>query len=454
MSAKPRDEFNGKRITVMGLGRFGGQVAVVNFLVKAHAIVTVTDLACADALTNSLWQIDTDAVTLHLGEHLDSDFIDADLIVVSPAVPKDSKYLKLAIDNGVPVSSEMNLFFRYCRAKIIGVTGTAGKSTTVAMVDAILNAQRETVRQRLGWSNVHVGGNIGHSLLECVFDITPSDLVVLELSSFQLDDLAEIHQSPHIALVTNLFANHLDRHKTFEAYRNAKANIARFQSSNDVLILNADDASSAFFAQLSPQGVAVWRYGAASTDPDVQVCIDADRVVANLPERNKTIVAADELTVPGRHNLRNAAAASAIALAIGLTEHEIADGLKRFRSLPHRLELVSDAAGVKWFNDSKSTTPESGIVALNAFQGQALIAIVGGYDKALDLSTFTGALATRATLTICIGQTGSAMAKAIAAENGKTLEAESLDNAVQMASHHAKAGAVVLLSPGLSLIHI
>jgi UDP-N-acetylmuramoylalanine--D-glutamate ligase len=214
MMSFPPDYFAGKRVTVMGLGHFGGQIAVIKYLVSQSALVTVTDVAPPEKLKKALSEIQSLPVTLHLGGHLESDFTETDLICVSPAVPKDSRYLKLAAQNDIPFTCEMNLFLDRCRGKVVAVTGTVGKSTTIAMIETILKHAETTEFPKLGYRKSWCGGNIGRSLLEDLPYIQTDDIVALELSSFQLEDLAGIEFSPSVGLVTNIHPNHLDRHGT------------------------------------------------------------------------------------------------------------------------------------------------------------------------------------------------------------------------------------------------
>jgi len=456
MMALPPEYFAGMKVTVMGLGHFGGQIAATRFLVGQGAVVTVTDLATEDKLQESLKQIADLSVTLHLGGHIETDFTETDLIVVSPAVPKASRYLKLAEQRGIPFTCEMNLFLDRCRAKTMGITGTVGKSTTVAMTDAILQLAQQQPG-RTPWHKVYTGGNIGRSLLELVPHIETRDLVVLELSSFQLEDAAGIEFSPNIAVVTNIAPNHLDRHHTMEEYIAAKANITRCQGAGDTLVLNVDDPHHEAFASVMPGSVQLWRFGVASSLPhaaeralNVAVIELADgfelhSLVAGSAGRS---LAAAELPLPGRHNWQNAAAAAAGALAAGVPMEIITAGLRAFRGLEHRLELVSDANGIKWYNDSKSTTPESGIVALRAFDRQKVVAIAGGYDKHLDLTDFARELAQRAKVTLCLGQTGPTLLATIGTYGGQAVAVATLAEAVDQAHRLTQAGDAVLLSPG------
>jgi len=454
MSFSP-DYFAGKRVTVMGLGHFGGQIAVIKYLVTQGARVTATDVAPPEKLQRALKEIENLPVVLHLGGHLDSDFIETDLIAVSPAVPKDSRYLRLAAQNNIPCTCEMNLFLDRCRGKVLAVTGTVGKSTTVAMIHTILSLAEAVDFPRLGYRKYWWGGNIGKSLLEDLHQIQSEDLVVLELSSFQLDDLGGIEFSPHIALVTNIHPNHLDRHGTLESYIEAKANITLFQQSGDFLITRYDDENSARIRELTPDHVTQWQFGPATGNselkirlveqPDGRLALEYHRQDSGLWE---TLLTDRDLAVPGRHNLFNAAGAAAAALAAGVDTLTIAEGLRRFKGLPDRLELVAEIDGVRWFNDSKSTTPESGIVALKSFPAKSVIAIVGGYDKGSDLTDFSEEIAHRCALALTLGQTGPTLAEMIRRRGGNVLEIGSLEEAVDIAGKRINPGQVVLLSPG------
>ena len=227
---KARD-LAGKRITVMGLGLLGGGVGVTRFLARQGADVTVTDLKDAETLAESVAKLDGLPVAFRLGGHVDADFTNADLVVVNPAVPDGSPFLAKAREAGVALETEINLFVKLCPATLIGVTGSNGKSTTVSLLHHLLGAG-----DRRAW----LGGNIGRSLLEDLAAIGPDDLVVLELSSFQLDRLRATRRSPAISVVLNLSPNHLDRHGTVEAYAHAKQAILANQRPTDFALLNAD----------------------------------------------------------------------------------------------------------------------------------------------------------------------------------------------------------------------
>lgn len=406
-----------KAVTVVGLGRFGGGIGVTRWLCQQGARVTVSDKASADQLAESVAALKGLDLTLHLGGHREADFLGADLLVVNPAVPKDMPLLRAAVAVGIPCTTEINLFLERCPARVVGITGSVGKSTTTAMAGAILAKAFPT----------HVGGNIGKSLLDELPAIAPDHLVVLELSSFQLADLPTIGLSPHVAVVTNLWPNHLDRHGTLEAYAAAKKNVFRFQGPSGVLVLNADDPALAAWAAEAPGRVEFFR-------------------TAAVPPQDRFA-----LMVPGEHNQADAQAAWAAAAAMGATREQAADALRQFAGLPHRLQFVAEKRGVRYYNDSKCTTPGGAVVALNAFEPRRTIIIVGGSDKGAPFDDLGAALAARAKAVIGIGDTREKiLAATLACRRGDSPlieRADDLSAAVQIAEKLASPGDVVLLSP-------
>lgn len=410
-----------RRVTVLGLGRFGGGVGVTKWLCSRGARVTVSDLAPDEKLAESVAALDGLDVELHLGGQREQDFTEADLVVVSPAVPPEAEPLRLADAAGVARTTEINLFVARCRAPIVGITGAVGKSTTTAMAGAVLAEARTT----------HVGGNIGRSLLGELDAIAPDHVVVLELSSFQLERLPEIAVSPHVALVTNLIPNHLDRHGTMEAYAAAKKNLFRYQRRGDVLILNRADPATAPWASEAAEGVKVEWF-----DPSDEPF---------------------DLSVVGAHNQANAQAAWAIARQFGVSRERAAAALKAFAGLDHRLQFVGEFDGVRYFNDSKCTTPEGAIVAAGAFEPGTAVMILGGYDKQVSFEALGAALAARAKAVVTVGATADAIAAAVLAgiaarktgesEGPAVLRADSLEGAVELARGAADRGDAVVLSP-------
>ena len=403
----------GQRVTVVGLGRFGGGVGVTRWLCGQGARVTVSDAADETTLADSIRALADLDVTLHLGGHEEVDFLEADLLVVNPALPEDHPLLRKASEAARPVTTEINLFLQRCRATIIGITGSVGKSTTTAMIGEILAATRTT----------HVGGNIGRCLLDDLPAIEPDHVVVLELSSFQLERTGWVGISPHVALVTNLLPNHLDRHGDMAAYADAKKNIFRFQRDEDLLILNREDEALAAWASEAKGRVAFF-------DPQAQPF---------------------NLAVPGGHNQANAQAAWAAAKALDASRADAAKALREFTGLPHRLQFVVERDGVRFYNDSKCTTPAGAVVALQAFAPRQAILLLGGYDKGVRFDAICEAASGRAKAVVCFGATGAKIAEGIRKERRaaslEVCEVTNIDDAVSAACGFAEPGDVILLSP-------
>ncbi len=409
------ESLHGKRVTVAGLGRFGGGTTVSRWLVEQGAKVLITDQATPDTLADSVKQVAGLPVTLRLGGHWKEDFTDTDLVVASPAVPPTNQYLQAARIAGIPVTTEIRLFIERCPARIVGVTGTKGKSTATAMLGAILQRRYTT----------HVGGNIGGSLLFDLPKIEPSHIVVLELSSFMLEYLDQAKWSPHVGVITMIAPDHLDRHGSMKKYIDAKKGIVRFQTVGDFAVLNEECQDCNEFAQAT-----------------------AARVVLFGINNRKPF----QLLVPGRHNQLNAQAAFAAAGIFDVAWEDAEAALHDFRGLAHRLELVSEQNGVRFYNDSIATIPEAAIAALDSFPPKTVIQIVGGYDKKLAMDSLCAALVDRAKAVMCIGATGPAIAAAMgqAVRVGSTAayNCGDLATAVKMAKSVAAPGDVVLLSTG------
>ena len=427
-----------KRVTVMGLGRFGGGVGVARYLVKQGADVLVTDLLSEDELAESLAKLQGLPIEYRLGEHNVSDFTTCDLVIANPAVKPDNRFLRAAQAAGIPITSEIRLLVKALpnRMRTIGVTGTAGKSTTTAMIGHILNKTlppqppAQPGDQPTGKvPRVWVGGNIGGSLLEHVDEIGKDDWVVLELSSFMLHGLREDRWSPHIAVITNISPNHLDWHGTFESYLDDKLSI------------------------IAPKGV---KQVSPIVGPGVheQLPDEISKYIYAWPEK---IVLTIDLLLPGEHNQVNAIlAVHAANYTNKLEPEEQADMLADFPGLPHRLQFVHEHAGVRYYNDSKCTTPEAAELAVKSFGPGTVHIIIGGYDKGSDLKPLAGFTAEKCAGVYVIGDTGEGVAAAAEAASAggaggagaEVVRCGELDVAVRDAVKRAKPGQVVLLSPG------
>lgn len=430
------EDWRGKRVTVMGLGKFGGGVGVTRWLCAQGARVLVTDKEPAESLAASLDQIRDCGVSLRLGEHVERDFSDADVVIANPVVPDSSPFLAAARSAGVPVTTEMNLFVERCRGDCIGVTGSVGKSTTTAMIGHILE-------HALSDRRVLVGGNIGRSLLDLVDDIAARDVIVLELSSFQLHRTPLVGWSPRVAVLTGVTPNHLDWHGDMNAYRDAKLNIFRFQAAlaNSAAILGDAAAKDAAVCAILEGRSDVWLADAADRAPRLRM------LSPNLRDAVQEIpISSLGLPVPGLHNVANAAVAIAVAKQFDVRDDVAAAVLASFEALPHRLQRACVRDGVTYYNDSKSTTPEAAITAIDAMDTPFCI-ILGGYDKKSDLTSITQYAARRARFVACIGQTGAGIAAKVRAAGGQAEFVASLKEAIEVCRAHARGGDAILLSP-------
>jgi UDP-N-acetylmuramoylalanine--D-glutamate ligase len=410
------DDLSNKRVTVVGLGHFGGGIATARWLIEQGAKVLVTDRQPREQLADSTEQLADLDVQYRLGEHRIEDFTQTDLVVTSPAVMPTSVFLTAARDAGVPVTTEIRLFTERCPARVIGVTGTKGKSTTTAMLSRML--------ERSGGRKIWTGGNIGRSLLSDLPNIKPDDLVVLELSSFMLHYLAEAKWSAHVALVTMLAIDHVDWHGSPADYLAAKTSIVKFQKADDWAVLGEAVAHIALFA-----GAATGRIKWFNTQ---------GRRFA--------------LAIPGEHNQFNAQAAFAAASIFNVSFDDAQAAVRDFTGLPHRLELVHEHDGVRYFNDSIATIPEAAVAALAAFEPKTVVQIVGGADKGLAFDGMCSALNERAKAVLCIGKTSgkieTLMKQTASLRQTSVYNCQNLESALKRAKQLVRPGDVVLLSTG------
>ncbi|WP_437186015.1 UDP-N-acetylmuramoyl-L-alanine--D-glutamate ligase [Planctomicrobium sp. SH668] len=440
------DNLADKRVTVMGLGLFGGGVGVVNFLLSKGALVTVTDLRTAEALESSLQMIPVDKLEkTTFGEHQDQDFLNADLIVVSPAVPAgENRFLQLARDRGIPLTSEIALFWSNCAAKKIVVTGTVGKSTTALLIHTFLvNAGIRST----------VGGNLGGSLLHRVSEMTSDEYVVLELSSFQLAALAELKIQPDVSVVTNFAPNHIDWHQTLDHYRESKQEAICWQSAEQIAVLNADDPDSSLW----PTDARVVWFGKEVWQDRNGVKINEDNIIVRSNVGAWKIAETDLAPwLRNEHGMANVAAAlGAVTVGLEISLEKFGDMLSKVQGLDHRFERLESVQGRDLINDSKATTPESTLAALNNKAiTTPLILIAGGKDKGIDLDALAKRIAERAKAVALIGETAGHLKDMILEyARGTSLNAESvrvlasLPEAFDWAWGESREGDTILLSP-------
>jgi UDP-N-acetylmuramoylalanine--D-glutamate ligase len=431
------ESFKGKKITVMGLGLFGGGVGAVKYLVSQGANVTVTDLKSAEELSASLKLLGDLPIKLRLGKHYEEDFVNVDMLVVSPAVPDDSKFLEIAFKNSIRIDSELSIFFRLCPAPIIGITGSNGKSTTTSLLGEMLKESGIKT-----W----VGGNIGISLLENLKEIKPDDVVVLEISSFQLEYLARIEASPHISIVTNIAPNHLDRHKTMENYIGIKKAIIQYQQERDYAIMNYDDP---ILKKWETKGHQLW----FSTTKELEhgAFLKDNEIIINHNSKSTVIPCSTQIKIKGIHNWQNIMAASYAATLMHADVESIKNAITGFAGLEHRLEHVHTINEVQYYNDSKATTPEAAIAGIKAFDSPTIL-IAGGYDKQVSLHQFAQECVRNTKCVILIGDTAKTIQELIQDIKDEKIKPEvymaaSLDESIKKASEVAEPGDIVLLSP-------
>lgn len=420
------DNFNGKTVTVAGIGV--SNIPLINYLLEKGAVITARDQKPRDKLGGIVNELENKGVKLVLGENY-LDNIDDEFIFRSPGIKFDKPGFMKAIANGSVMTSEMELFFDLCPAKLIGITGSDGKTTTTTLISELIKKQ---------YGKVYVGGNIGTPLLPLVHIMTKDDFAVVELSSFQLQTMKK---SPDIAVVTNISPNHLDYHVDMEEYADAKKNIFRYQKADGRLILNNNcDITKKFAAEIN-DGVELIMFN------DTDGFYDTN---GKMFFKDKFILNTDDISIPGHHNIENFMCA--IAATYGFVNLDIVtETAKSFQSVEHRIEFVRELNGVKYYNNSADSSPSRCTTALNAFN-QKVIIICGGYDKQIPFNPLAKPLCDKAKHVILTGATAPKIKQALIDYNpnlpdGFMIEADGFDNAVMTAYKIAQNGDIVLLSP-------
>ena len=419
------NRLKGKEVLVLGLGI--SNRPLVRLLLHYGISVTGCDKTEREDLAPEVLELERLGCRLHLGENY-LENISGDVAFRTPGLHPNKPELTALRNSGCEITSEMDAFFEVCPCRIIGVTGSDGKTTTSTLISEML---------RHAGHKVWLGGNIGTPLLDKTDEMDPKDLVVLELSSFQLMDL---RRSPQIAVITNLAPNHLDIHKDMEEYVEAKTHVFTAQKENDVLILNRDNEITRGFA---PRAVGQVKY--FSRQQDAEVCFREDKVFCH----GREVLQRSDILLPGLHNVENYMAA--IAAVEGLaSDEDIRYVAKNFAGVEHRIELVRIKDGVRFYNDSIASSPSRTIAGLRSFQ-QKVILIAGGYDKCIPFEDLGKEIVKSVKLLVCTGTTGGKIAAATRAAGGeKTPEILMIDDfyeAVRTAASRAESGDVVILSP-------
>jgi UDP-N-acetylmuramoylalanine--D-glutamate ligase len=415
-------------VLVVGLARTG--VATALFCAARGARVTATDSRSESELPDAVLKLRGAGIALELGSHREETFLEQDLIVPSPGVPADAPPLEAARAKGVTIWSEIELAYRFLRGRLIGITGSNGKTTTTSLVEHILKmAGLETI----------LAGNIGRPLIGCVDAMTDNTFTVVELSSFQLELVGTFR--PNIGVFLNLTPDHLDRHHTIEAYGAAKARLFENQTGDDAAILNADDAGTSPYAPSLPRVYWFSRKQRVTQGAYVR----DEEIVFRQDGEEEVLLRVEDIPLVGAHNAENVLAAAAATRLAGAPASAIAKGVRSFAGVEHRLEFVSEVAGVRYYNDSKATNVDATLKALDAFPGRILV-ILGGKDKGSDYTVLQKPLREKAILALLIGAAAEKIESQIS--GSVALErAETLERAVEIASHAALCGDVVLLAP-------
>ncbi len=420
------NEFAGKNVTVLGLGRSGQ--AVARLLQELGARVFASDAGQSVVLKETAAELGRLGVSCEIGRHSEAVYAGKDLIVLSPGIPDSIPILQAAKANGVPILSEVEIAYRLTKATVIGITGTNGKSTTTSLLGALLQtAGRE----------VAVAGNIGVAVSEVARGLSDKGLLVLELSSFQLENIARFR--PHIALLLNITPDHMDRYSALENYIAAKARIFENQTETDFAILNAEDP---VVMRLGQDIAAQIRTFSLHQSPQHDgPFVDAQNFMLREKGQDRQICPIDEMRIKGPHNVQNALAALSAAHLLGVSSEAMAETLRNFGGLEHRIEFVRELDGVRYYNDSKATTVESTIAAVNSFPNIVLIA--GGYDKGADFAPLREPVAQHVKHALLIGKTREKLRQIF----DDCTFMDSLEAAVRHARQLAQPGDVVLLSP-------
>ena len=409
--------YQGKKVLVMGLGLLGGGVGVAKIFTEIGAQVTVTDLKSEEELKPSLRKLENLPIKFVLAKHNKKDFETQDLVVRNPAVARDSQWLKIARENGVPVAMATALFARFCGKPIIGITGTRGKTTTATLIYELLKSVGR---------DVLLGGNVrGVATLSLLKKLKDNSIVILELSSWELQGFEKEKISPHISVITNIYPDHMNRYSLMEDYIEDKKLIFKYQSKDDFLILNKENPETKKMAQQAKAKI-IWF--AKKDFPDEW-----------------------HLRLPGEHNQENAAAAYQAGKILELDPRWMKPVFETFKGVEYRLEEVAEIDGVKYINDTTSTIPQATIVALKAI-GQPKILLAGGASKNLELAELARQIVKKTKAVVLLNGTATEELTSLINRSGGEKKILGrfgrLKKAVLIAKEAARPGDVILLSPG------
>ncbi len=432
--------YQGKNVLIIGAARQG--TALARFMVNQGARVTLNDRQPAEKLQSVISSLSGLEIHWVLGHHPLEILDGLDLLCVSGGVPLDMPLVSAAIARGIPVTNDSQIFMESVKAPVVGITGSAGKTTTTTLFGRIAEAQVKAPRK--AW----VGGNIGKPLVEYLNEIAENDLVIQELSSFQLE-LMTI--SPRISAILNITPNHLDRHADMAAYIAAKARIIEFQHHGDTAVLNHEDREAWKLREMVRGDLISFGIEPVTGD-HTQVLVEDDQIVARSAHTKKPLLDTRLIQLRGRHNLMNVLAASALAFALDFDPTAIAAGVEGFTGVNHRTQLVRMVNGVSWINDSIATAPERTLAAIKSFN-EPIILLLGGRDKNLPWDELAAIIHQRVEHVIVFGEAADKILNALGQPEGadrlQTISSRvGMIEALEEADRIAAPGDVVLLSPG------
>jgi UDP-N-acetylmuramoylalanine--D-glutamate ligase len=443
----------GQNVVVLGLARQG--TALARWLVDHGAQVTVSDAKPAAELSDALHALRGSPVRYELDGHPLSLLDRCDLLCLSGGVPTDLPIVQEARKRGIPLANDAQLFLERCPAKAIGITGSAGKTTTTALVGEMGRSKSATGASATGVASyrVWVGGNIGNPLIADLDSMASSDLVVMELSSFQLELMTV---SPPVAALLNVTPNHLDRHASMDAYIAAKARILDFQSPQDTAVIGYDDAVARSLASRATGAVRFFGAGDWSRLPRLPHCtVKGDQVVL-VKDRDTSVCALSDIRLRGGHNVLNVLAACALADAVGISTEAMRSAISSFTGVSHRLQLVKEVNGVRYYDDSIATAPERLIADIQSFH-EPIVLLAGGRDKHLPWDDAAELINRRVRQLIVFGEMAELVERAVTVKRSEIGDSGALEGlhrvgtlaeAVAKAAEAARPGDVVLLAPG------
>ena len=432
-----KTDWDGKRVTILGAARQG--LAAARWLARHGAIVCVNDRRTAEQMAGARQALADTTVTWVLGSHPVWILDTTDILCLSGGIPLDNPIVVEAIRLGIPLTNDTQVFMEIVPCQTVGITGSAGKTTTTTLVGEMAKAAFA--------DRVYIGGNLGDPLLNHVDRMKPDDLAILEISSFQLEQMT---LSPNVAAILNITPNHLDRHGTMEAYTIAKQRILSFQTAGDTAVLCREDPGSWRQCQMANGRIASFGFGPIPDNQDGTFLADG---ILYLSEHGQVIslLRRDEIQLRGDHNVMNVLAAFVIGCAAGLPLDAMLKATRDFHGVAHRLEFVREVNGARWYNDSIATAPERSMAAIRSFS-EPLVLLLGGRDKNLPWEELATLIHERVEHVILFGEAAGKISAALEQAHGplqKTVECcQGLEEAVSAAARLTRPGDVVLLSPG------